>query len=76
MTLLFRIRSLGVSPSALELFKSYFKGRYQYVRIGGEVSQSLPGDYGVQQGSILGLVLFTVYINGLLTVRKRCQSAC
>ena len=74
--LLFRIRSLGVSPSALELFKSYFKGRYQYVRIGDEVSQSLPVDYGVQHGSILGLVLSTVYINGLLTVRKRCQSAC
>ena len=69
--LLFRIRSLGVSPSALKLFKSYFKERYQYVRIGDEVSQSLPVDYGVQQGSILGLVLFTVYINGLLTVRKR-----
>ena len=76
MTLLFRIRSLGVSPSALEWFKSYFKGRYQYVRIGDVVSQSLPVDYGIPQGSILGPVLFTVYRNDLLTVTKRCQSAC
>ena len=60
--LLFKLRSLGVSPSALEWFKSYLKGRYQYVRIGDVVSQSLPVDYGVPQGSILGPVLFTVYI--------------
>ena len=32
--LLFKFRSLCVSPSALEWFKSYLKGRYQHVRIG------------------------------------------
>ena len=74
--LLFRIRSLGVSPPALDWFKSYFNVRYQYVRIGDVVSQSLPVDYRVPQGSILGPVLFNVYINDLLTVIKRCQSAC
>ena len=64
---LFKHCSLGVSPSALEWFNSYLKGRYQYVRIriGVVVSQaSLPVDYGVKQGSILCPVLFTVYING------------
>ena len=73
--LLSKIRSLGASPSALEWFKSYLKGRYQYVRIRDVVSQSLPVEYGVPQGSILGPVLFTVYINNLLTVPKCCQSA-
>ena len=60
--LLFKLRSLGVSPSALEWFKSYLKGRNQHVRIGDVVSPSLPNDYGVPQGSILDPFLFTFYI--------------
>ena len=52
------------------------QGRCQYVRIEDVVSQPLPVDYGVPQGSILSSLLFTVYINDLLTVPKLCQTAC
>ena len=40
------------------------------------VSQSLPVYYRVLQGSIPDLILFSVYINDLLTVPKLCQTAC
>ena len=53
--LFLKLRSLGVSPSALEWFNSFLKGRYQHVRIGDAISQSLPIDHGVPQGSIHGV---------------------
>ena len=50
----FKLHSLRMSPSALEWFKSYLKGRYQYVFIGDMVLQSLPVDYnGVPKGPFL-----------------------
>ena len=60
--MLFKIRNLGVSPSALEWFEIYLRGRYQYVRIGDVASQSLSVNYGVgPQESLLGpfCLLFT-----------------
>ena len=44
-------------------FRSYLEGRFQYVDINGTCSNKLPVTASVPQGSILGPLLFLLYIN-------------
>ena len=71
-TLLKRLRlTFGISGVVLRWLESYLTERNQTVLAGGRASQPTVLKYGVPQGSVLGQVLFTMYITPLGHVIKQ-----
>ena len=63
--LLRKLEKYGLQGSALKLFKSYLFQRHQFVCMNDNKSDLSLIEYGVPQGSILGPLLFLIYINDL-----------
>jgi len=53
---------LGISGAALEWCRSYLTGRSQSIQIDNNRSKSMSLEWGVPQGSVLGPLLFLIYI--------------
>ena len=68
--LIAKLHAYGFSEESLELMKSYLTNRWQRTKVNLSFSNWTELLQGVRQGSVLGPLLFNIYINDIFYVTE------
>ena len=72
--LLWKLARYGMSDCVMDLFRSYLSNRQQCVSVDARTSSLSTLMYGIPQGSVLGPILFSLYISDLpLCIKALCE---
>ena len=71
--LIAKLEAYGFSRGALQLIQSYLNRQKQRVKVNGSFSTWIETSLGVRQGSVLGPLLFNIYLNDLLMFVTDCR---